>query len=102
MRPEDIQLIGEELAVKWPDGSESFIRLEKLRRHCPCAGCKGEPDIMGRVYKNPDSPLRPEAFRLVRMVPVGRYAIQPVWEDGHATGIYSYGYLKRVAELPDL
>jgi DUF971 family protein len=29
---------------------------------------------------------------------VGGYAIQPVWGDGQATGIYSFDYLKRVAD----
>ena len=98
MRLLDIQQIGEELAVKWEDGRESFIPLETLRRHCPCAGCKGEVDIMGNVYKDPVRPLSPEAFRLVRLVPVGGYAVQPVWADGHATGIYSFDYLRRIAE----
>jgi DUF971 family protein len=97
----DIQQIGQELAVKWDDGTESFISLDKLRRHCPCAGCKGEADILGNVYKNPDHPLGPEAFRLQRLVQVGGYAIQPVWADGHTTGLYSFDYLKRVGESPD-
>ena len=98
MRPLDIQPIGNELAIKWDDGSESFIPLETLRRCCPCAGCKGETDIMGNVYKNPAQPLTPRAFELVRFTVVGGYAIQPVWADGHATGIYSFDYLKRVAD----
>ncbi len=97
MRPLDIQQIGNELAIKWDDGGESFIPLEKLRRRCPCAGCKGEMDIMGNVYKNPERPLTPTAFQLVRFVIVGGYAIQPVWADGHTTGIYSFDYLKKVA-----
>ena len=100
MRPLDIQQIGEELAIKWDDGSESFIKLETLRRCCPCAGCKGEVDIMGNLYKNPDKPLTPAAFRLVRIDRVGGYAIQPAWGDGHATGLFSFEYLKRVGELP--
>ena len=98
MRPLDIQPIGDELAIKWEDGSESFMSLEKLRRHCPCAGCKGEVDIMGNVYKGPDRPLNARAFQLVRVANVGSYAIQPVWGDGHSTGIYSFDYLRRVAE----
>lgn len=100
MRPTDIQQIGSELAVKWDDGGETFVSLEELRRHCPCAGCKGEVDIMGNLYKNPDRPFSPDSFRLVRIVNVGGYALQPVWGDGHSTGIYSYEYLKRVGELP--
>jgi DUF971 family protein len=97
MRPTDIQQIGSELAVKWDDGGESFISLEKLRRCCPCAGCKGETDILRNVYKNPEQKISPEAFQLKRIVSVGSYAIQPVWADGHATGIYSFDYLKWIA-----
>ena len=97
MKPLDLQAIGEELAVKWEDGSESFIALETLRRHCPCAGCKGEVDVMGNLYKNPDRPLSADAFRLIRVERVGGYAVQPVWADGHASGIYSFDYLRRIA-----
>jgi DUF971 family protein len=97
MRPRDIQPIGDELAIRWEDGSESFIKLEQLRRACPCAGCKGERDILGNLYKNPDRPLGPNAFRLVRLETVGGYAVQPVWGDGHNTGLFSYDYLQRVA-----
>ena len=96
MQPRDIQQIGNELAVKWDDGSESFIPLRTLRRCCPCAGCQGEGDILGNVHKNPGRPLTQAAFELVRFDRVGGYAIQPVWADGHATGIYSFDYLKQV------
>jgi DUF971 family protein len=98
MRPLDIQPIGEELAIKWPDGTESFVPLNKLRWCCPCAACKGEVDIMGNLYKGPEKPLRPESFQLLRIVNVGSYAIQPIWGDGHATGIYPFDYLRRVAD----
>ena len=98
MRPLDIQQIGGELAIKWADGSESFVPLEKLRRYCPCAGCKGEVDIMGNVYRGPDQPLRPQAFQLLRVANVGSYAVQPIWGDGHATGIYSFDYLRKVVD----
>jgi DUF971 family protein len=98
MRPLDLQTIGQELAIKWEDGSESFIPLQKLRRCCPCAGCKGEMDIMGNVYKNPPKPLSPQSFQLVRLESVGGYAIRPIWADGHATGLFSFDYLKKVAD----
>jgi DUF971 family protein len=96
MRPLDIQTIGTELAVKWSDGTESFIPLEHLRRACPCAGCQGEKDILGILYKNPTAPLTAKAFELKRLLTVGGYAIQPVWADGHNTGIFSFEYLQRV------
>jgi len=96
MRPVDIQPIGNELAITWDDGSETFIPLETLRRACPCAGCQGEVDILGQLHKGPERPLPPTAFQLVRVTPVGGYALQPVWADGHASGLYSFDYLKRL------
>lgn len=97
MRPEDIQQIGDELAIKWDDGSESYFKLEALRRHCPCAGCKGEVDVMGHLHKGPDVDLPAQAFQLRRIATVGGYAIQPFWGDGHNSGLFSFDYLKRIA-----
>lgn len=97
MRPLDLQTVGHELAIKWDDGTESYVSLETLRRHCPCAGCKGETDIMGNLYKNPEQALAPSAFRVVRLAMVGGYAVQPLWEDGHGTGLYSFDYLRSLA-----
>lgn len=98
MRPTDIQVIGAELAVKWDDGGETFVPLERLRRACPCASCAGEGDIMGNVYKGPDTPLRPESFQLASYGIVGGYGFQPTWADGHNSGIFAFDYLRRVAE----
>jgi DUF971 family protein len=98
VKPLDIQPIGNELAVKWDDGGETFVPLEKLRRACPCAGCKGETDVMGNLCKGPETAYRPNAFQLVRLVNVGSYAVQPVWGDGHATGIYPFAYLRKVSD----
>jgi DUF971 family protein len=98
VRPENIQQVGPELAIKWDDGSESFFTLETMRRACPCAGCHGETDVLGNVYKGPDRPLTEKSFKLIRLNNVGGYALNPVWADGHSTGIYSFEYLKRLGE----
>ena len=97
MKPLDIQVIGSELAVKWSEDQESYIPLERLRRACPCAGCKGEMDVMGNLYKGPDIPLKPESFQLRSIAWVGTYAIQPIWSDGHNSGLFSFEYLRHVA-----
>jgi len=96
MRPEDLQVIGEELAIRWADGREQFIPLEKLRRACPCAGCQGEKDIFGKVHSGKPHSPQPNSFRLVGLHQVGGYAIQPVWADGHATGLYTWNYLSEL------
>ncbi|HWY31964.1 MAG TPA: DUF971 domain-containing protein [Candidatus Acidoferrum sp.] len=97
MRPIDLQIIGNQLAIKWSDGAEVFITLENLRRACPCAECKGETDILGNLHKNPEQALTRKSFVLRRIAPVGGYALQPVWADGHASGLFSFDYLKQIA-----
>ncbi len=98
MQPIDIQVIGNALAIKWDSQEETFIPLEDLRRHCPCAGCQGEKDIMGNVYKNEPKPLKPESFDLQSLTKVGGYALRPTWGDGHNTGLFSFEYLRDLGE----
>ncbi len=96
-KPVDIQVIGSEIAIKWDNASESYIRLDALRRSCPCAGCQGEPDVMGRIHRGPQKPLNARSFQLRSIQLVGGYAIQPVWEDGHNTGLFTFDYLRKIA-----
>ena len=97
LEPANIQLIGNELAIQWNDGQETFVPLELLRRACPCASCGGEPDVLGRVVR-PEVRCNLESFELRGWHLVGGYALQPTWSDGHGTGIYSYPYLRRLAQ----
>lgn len=90
-------VIGEELAIAWGDGGESYLRLDYLRRACPCAACQGEPDAMGRVIR-PNVTFGPQAFELKRIDVVGGYALQLFWGDNHSTGIYGFGYLRKLGE----
>ena len=99
LAPANLQVIGDELAIAWNDGTESFIKLEMLRRCCPCAGCGGEPDVLGNVEK-PEVTHTEASFRLRNHHMVGGYGWQPTWEDGHGTGIYSFDYLRRLAAAP--
>ncbi|SRR5581483_2959328 len=99
LAPSNIQVIGDELAIAWNDGGESYLKLDALRRACPCAGCQGEPDVLGQIAK-PGLTHTPASFRLRSFQMVGGYAWQPRWEDGHSTGLYSFPYLQRLATLP--
>ena len=92
-------VIGDELALSFGDGSEAFLPLPLLRRACPCAGCQGEPDALGRVLR-PVVNLGPRAFDLLKFEQVGGYALQMYWADGHSSGIFTYDYLRKLAALP--
>ncbi|HSD72150.1 MAG TPA: DUF971 domain-containing protein [Thermoanaerobaculia bacterium] len=95
--PTNVVAVGNELAIVWDDGREDYLPLEKLRRACPCAMCKGESDLLGNVYRGPNRPLTERSFQLVSHHTVGAYALQIVWADGHNDGIYSYETLRRLA-----
>lgn len=96
LEPANIQQIGNQLAIQWNDGAESFLDLQFLRRACPCAACGGEPDVLGNVMR-PDVSYAENSFELAGFQIVGGYALQPRWADGHDTGIYSFQYLRRLA-----
>lgn len=96
---EQATVIGNELALSFADGFESYLPLPMLRRACPCAACQGEPDALGRVLR-PRVEHGPKAFDLLKFEQVGGYAIQLFWGDGHSSGIYSYSYLQKLTELP--
>ncbi len=96
LEPQNVQVIGSELAIQWNDRTESYLQIETLRRACPCASCGGEPDVLGRVVR-PHVSYSRESFELTGWNLVGGYALQPRWRDGHGTGIYSYPYLRRLA-----
>jgi DUF971 family protein len=98
MTLENAAVIGEELCLAFHDGREIYLPLPMLRRACPCAACQGEPDALGRVVR-PRVDHGPGAFDLRRYEPVGGYALQLTWGDGHSSGIYSFAYLLGLADL---
>src|SRR4030095_2954334 len=98
--PSNIQQVGDELAIAWNDGTESFVKLELLRRACPCAACGGETAVLRQVG-GPHVRHTGKSFELGGLDLVGGYALQPRWADGHSTGIYSFTYLRRLAQHSD-
>ena len=81
-----------ELAITWGDGHESRLPVRALRLACGCAVCVDEWSGEGRL----DPAAVPEDVHPLRIVPVGRYAIQIAWSDGHESGIYPF---RRLREL---
>src|SRR2546423_519203 len=102
LEPTNIQQIGDELAIAWSDGTESFLKLEILRRACPCAACGGEPDVLGNVPSRQSGiTYTNKSFQLIGFDVVGGYAVQPRWADGHSSGIYCFTYLRRLGQAAD-
>ena len=95
MQPTTIRVLeGKFLWIKWSDGTESKIGLQKLRELCPCATCIAERENQSNSY----IPLiQKNQVTVDELEVVGNYAIKIKWHDGHNTGIYEYTFLKKLA-----
>ena len=88
------------LAIEWGDGHASSYPLKYLRGECPCAGCKQEREDQRRNPFHIVSASGPQATRLRDVEPMGNYALRLVWGAGHAAGIYSFEFLRRICPCP--
>ncbi|MBI3866146.1 MAG: DUF971 domain-containing protein [Planctomycetia bacterium] len=90
----------EALLAQWSDGATHRIPWKMLRDRCPCATCR-------QKRAEPPAPASPfniikleEAapVRATAMFPVGNYAYQIDFSDGHKTGIFSLELLREIGE----
>ena len=75
------------LEVAFDDGSHFSMPVEYLRVYSPSAEVRGHgpgQEVL-QVGKS--------KVEIRSLEPVGSYAVQPAFSDGHATGIYSWEYL---------
>jgi DUF971 family protein len=95
--PSHLELIGSELAIRWPDGTEDYIPTEKLRAWSPSAETTGERDLLGKKIGGSSQKSYPGVtVRNWRMI--GGYAVQFDFSDGHNTGLYTFEYLKKLGQ----
>ena len=98
MKPTRIKSTGpDQLTITWEDGKETTYSLTQLRDGCPCASCSGETLLLHEYRPAEPDRTVPGRYQLKSIQPVGSYAIQITWGDGHSTGIYTYEYLRRLA-----
>src|SRR5437016_11998135 len=102
----DLDENGRALVIDWGDGLHSVYPLAFLRVNCPCATCR---DVRDQAKASATDPFRvlpgqllqPNA-ELVGVEPVGRYGMRFVWGDRHDTGIYTFEFLRELAESPEV
>ncbi len=92
----DIQFIGTEVALKWSDGAESFIAMDRLRELSPSAETQGERDLMGQQISADEKGKDFSGVSVTSWSVIGGYAIQFAFSDGHKTGLYAYDYLREI------
>jgi len=99
LRPVSLKREGDGLNIEWNDGVTTFATWRHLRSNCPCASCleeRAKPPDPFRILSPQE--VAAGAPAPVAMTPVGYYAYQIKWNDGHDTGIYTVDVLRNLSD----
>lgn len=83
------------LEIEFSDGRSFRLPYELLRVYSPSAEVRGHgpgQEVLQIGKRN---------VEIRSLEPVGSYAVQPVFSDGHSTGIYSWEYLYELGDKHD-
>ncbi|MFV0278441.1 MAG: gamma-butyrobetaine hydroxylase-like domain-containing protein [Parahaliea sp.] len=92
-RPVDIKLHrrSRTLELAYPGGEHYHLPCEYLRVYSPSAEVRGHGPGQESLQSGK---LR---VNISGITPVGHYALQLIFDDGHDTGLYSWDYLHQLA-----
>lgn len=87
--PQDITVHGQSrvLEISFSDGASFRIPFELMRVYSPSA------EVAGHGPGQEVLQTGKREVTLTGLEPVGNYAVQPAFSDGHNSGIYSWDYL---------
>ncbi len=75
------------LELSFDDGNRFELPCEYLRVYSPSA------EVAGHHNKRPVLQVGKEAVNITDIRQVGAYAVKLVFDDGHGSGLYTWGYL---------
>jgi DUF971 family protein len=83
------------LEVGFDDGNRFRIPFELMRVYSPSAEVQGHGPGQEVLQTGKRDVI------IVDIVPVGHYAVQPRFSDGHESGIFTWGYLYELGSRQD-
>lgn len=92
-----VKLDGQFVDIEWSDGHTSSYDAKYLRVNCACAECVEE----WSNRKLLDPATVPADIHAEDYLMVGRYAVQFLWSDTHATGIYTFEALRKMCRCDE-
>jgi DUF971 family protein len=102
-KPLDVKIhvsAGAGMDIIWSDTHSSHYDFAYLRDKCPCALCNDEREKKSRVAASGSGgavlPMYKPKVTAKGAHPVGHYAIQIDFSDGHSTGIFSFEHLREI------
>jgi DUF971 family protein len=83
------------LDIEFDDGAAFSIPFELLRVYSPSA------EVMGHGPGQEVLQVGKREVGIAAMDPVGNYAVQPTFTDGHNTGLFTWDYLYKLGNEKD-
>ncbi len=80
------------LAVTYDDGRSDELEAEYLRVESPSAEVQGHTPDQKQLVSGKKN------VAITAVEPIGSYAVKLTFSDGHSTGIYSWSYLRNLAD----
>ena len=99
------------IVIDWDDGTQSRWTATQLRTICPCATCREKrtsgddaavprPDIGRTLPVLSVAEARPMVIESMR--PVGNYAYNVIFSDGHRSGLFTFDRLRQSTDTPEV
>jgi DUF971 family protein len=102
LQPVALSLIDDvSLQITWSDGAVLRTRIAVLREACPCATCREKQRAAADKPKGRLPVLAPAEARplkITRMTPVGNYAYNIDFSDGHGSGLFTMEMLRQLGQ----
>ena len=86
---------GQILSVTFDDGQSFALPAEYLRVESPSAEVKGHGPGQEQLVFGKRNVV------ILRLEPIGTYAVRIVFDDGHNTGLYTWAYLAKLGRKYD-
>ncbi len=99
--PVRLERVENDLRITWSDGITRRYLPADLREHCPCATCRekrrapqANAELLPVIAMEETRPCTVTGMR-----PVGNYAYNIQFNDGHDTGIFTFALLQTLGDL---
>ncbi len=90
------------IVIGWSDGSELRYSASNLRKRCPCATCREKHSGTQSSPKPLTLPVlslaEAQPIAITGMRPVGNYAYNIAFSDGHDSGIFTFDFLRELGQ----
>lgn len=103
--PVQLRLLDDhQLEIEWSDGVTQRYAPLQLRKACPCATCREKlraKPAKGPVQLTVLSAAELAPTRIAGMRPIGNYAYQIAFSDGHDSGIFTLELLRNIGSVKE-